>query len=182
MATTTQQTTDVTAVLESLLTDIPDLRVYTQILDSLRPPCVVIAQPTLTFNDPESGFCAASWAFGLTLLVSRNQDRAAQSALSQGVLDIVSALDAADPAGVLAIEPQDATPVSITLGRTEVPGVHDPRPDQGVAEEEKSMAINHIKTLTLELDSTQVECQLTTAQLVDEPEGAETLTILLPEH
>lgn len=38
------------------------------------------------------------------------------------------------------------------------------------------MAINSIKTLTLMLDTTQVECQLTTAQLVDEPEGAETLT------
>lgn len=38
------------------------------------------------------------------------------------------------------------------------------------------MAINSIKTLTLELDTDSVECQLTTAQLVDEPEGAETLT------
>jgi hypothetical protein len=38
------------------------------------------------------------------------------------------------------------------------------------------MAINSIKTLTLMLDTDQVECQLTTAQLVDEPEGAETLT------
>lgn len=38
------------------------------------------------------------------------------------------------------------------------------------------MAINTIKTLTLTLDTDQVECQLTTAQLVDEPEGAETLT------
>lgn len=36
--------------------------------------------------------------------------------------------------------------------------------------------INSIKTLTLELDAVSVECQLTTAQLVDEPEGAETLT------
>jgi hypothetical protein len=38
------------------------------------------------------------------------------------------------------------------------------------------MAINSIKTLTLTLDTEEVECQLTTAQLVDEPEGAETLT------
>jgi hypothetical protein len=38
------------------------------------------------------------------------------------------------------------------------------------------MAINTIKTLTLSLDTTEVQCQLTTAQLVDEPEGAETLT------
>lgn len=38
------------------------------------------------------------------------------------------------------------------------------------------MAINNIKTLTLTLDADQVECQLTDAQLVDEPEGAETLT------
>jgi hypothetical protein len=38
------------------------------------------------------------------------------------------------------------------------------------------MAINSIKTLTLSLDGDQVECQLTTAQLVDEPEGSETLT------
>lgn len=38
------------------------------------------------------------------------------------------------------------------------------------------MAINSIKTLTLSLDTTEVQCQLTTAQLVDEPEGQETLT------
>lgn len=38
------------------------------------------------------------------------------------------------------------------------------------------MAINHIKTLILTLDTEEVQCQLTTAQLVDEPEGAETLT------
>lgn len=38
------------------------------------------------------------------------------------------------------------------------------------------MAIKSIKTLKLMLESDQVECQLTTAQLVDEPEGAETLT------
>lgn len=38
------------------------------------------------------------------------------------------------------------------------------------------MAIQTIKTLTLMLDAAQVECQLTTAQLVDEPEGQETLT------
>lgn len=38
------------------------------------------------------------------------------------------------------------------------------------------MSVNYIKTLKLMLDTTEVECQLTTAQLVDEPEGAETLT------
>ncbi len=38
------------------------------------------------------------------------------------------------------------------------------------------MAIKSIKTLTLTLDTDEVQCQLTTAQLVDEPEGAETLT------
>lgn len=36
--------------------------------------------------------------------------------------------------------------------------------------------INYSKTLTLTLDADEVQCQLTTAQLVDEPEGAETLT------
>jgi hypothetical protein len=39
------------------------------------------------------------------------------------------------------------------------------------------MAINTINTLTLSLDAvTTAHCQLTTAQLVDEPEGQETLT------
>ena len=38
------------------------------------------------------------------------------------------------------------------------------------------MTINSLKKLSLTLDDTNVECQLTTAQLVDEPEGAETLT------
>jgi hypothetical protein len=36
--------------------------------------------------------------------------------------------------------------------------------------------IPYTKTLKLSLDTTDVECQLTTAQLVDEPEGGETLT------
>jgi hypothetical protein len=38
------------------------------------------------------------------------------------------------------------------------------------------MTINSIKTLKLTMGADSVECQLTTAQLVDEPEGAETLT------
>lgn len=39
------------------------------------------------------------------------------------------------------------------------------------------MALKYVKTLTLELGTTQVECQLTTAQITsDSSEGAETLT------
>jgi hypothetical protein len=38
------------------------------------------------------------------------------------------------------------------------------------------MAIKSIKTLVLTFGAEEVQCQLTTAQLVDEPEGAETLT------
>lgn len=39
------------------------------------------------------------------------------------------------------------------------------------------MALKYVKTLTLELGATQVECQLTTAQITsDSSEGAETLT------
>jgi hypothetical protein len=38
------------------------------------------------------------------------------------------------------------------------------------------MSINYSKHLSLTMDTETVECQLTTAQLVDEPEGSETLT------
>jgi len=39
------------------------------------------------------------------------------------------------------------------------------------------MAVNYLKTLSLSLETTDVECQLTTAQLTsDSSEGAETLT------
>lgn len=38
------------------------------------------------------------------------------------------------------------------------------------------MSIAYTKTLVLTLDTTEAQCQLTTAQLVDEPEGSETLT------
>lgn len=39
------------------------------------------------------------------------------------------------------------------------------------------MAINYLKTLTLSLETTDVECQLTSAQITsDSSEGAETLT------
>jgi hypothetical protein len=38
------------------------------------------------------------------------------------------------------------------------------------------MSINYTKTLVLSLDAAEVQCQLSTATLVDEPENAETLT------
>ena len=121
MALSTLQITDVTAILERILGGVEDLRVYTQVTDTVRPPAVVIAQPVITFNDPESGFCSASWAFGMTVIVSRNNDRAAQSAMSRYLLEIATVLDADDVPGVLSIQPIDASPVSVTLSGQELP-------------------------------------------------------------
>lgn len=121
MAITTQQTVDVAQVLQGLLEDIDGLRTYFYVSDTVRPPAVVIAQPFIDYADPDAGFCAATWNFPCTVVVSRSNDREAQRLMSQWLLDITTALKA-DVDGVFSIQPIDARPIPVTVSGQELPG------------------------------------------------------------
>lgn len=122
MATTTVQTVDLAGVLEGILNSVDGLRVYWYVADTVRPPAVVIAQPVIDYADPDAGFCSASWSFPCTIVVSRSADREAQRAMSQFLLDIVTALRTAEVDGVLSIDPIDARPIPVTVSGQELPG------------------------------------------------------------
>lgn len=122
MAVSSTQQVDLAQVLAQLLEDVPDLRTYWFVSDAVRPPACVIGQPSVDFTDGGSGFCSAAWTFPLTVVVSRANDRDAQVALSQLLLDITTTLAAADVEDVFSIEPLDARPIPVTVGAQELPG------------------------------------------------------------
>jgi hypothetical protein len=121
MAVTTAQTVDVAQVLGSLLETVDGLRPYWYVSDTVRPPAAVIGQPDIDFADAQSGFCAATWTFPVTLITSRANDREAQMAMSRLLLDVVAAV-AVDAPGVFDIQPIDARPIPITVAGQELPG------------------------------------------------------------
>lgn len=122
MTATRLQTDDVAGALATTLAGIAGLRVYTYVADNFRPPGVVIGQPVIDYADPDAGFCSASWSFPCTIVVSRSTDREAQRAMSQFLLDIVTALRTAEVDGVLSIDPIDARPIPVTVSGQELPG------------------------------------------------------------
>jgi hypothetical protein len=121
MVVTSVQTVDIASALEDVLSGVDGLRAYRYVADSVRVPAAVVALPTIDYADPESGFCTATWSFGISIIVSRSSDRASQDALSQMVSDVVQALDAAQLDGVLAVEVLSAVPTSITLNGQDLP-------------------------------------------------------------
>jgi hypothetical protein len=120
MATTTQQTVDVAAEIARLLRTVPDLRVHEFVVDTARPPCVVLGQPSLDFVDPGAGFCMATWDFPVNIITARNDAVAAQREMSQMLLDIVAALGA-DVPGIFSIQPQEARPQTVVVNGQELP-------------------------------------------------------------
>lgn len=118
------QTTDVTSAMAELLADVPGARTYSYVSDKTRPPtgggAVIIGLPELDFNDSQSGFCACTWSFPITILVARDQDRQAQTQLSRLIFDVVHALSV-DVDGIFSIEPLDARPGTTDLGGTPLP-------------------------------------------------------------
>lgn len=122
MATTTAQTTDLAQFIAETLEAIEGLRVYWFVSDAVRPPAVVIAQPSVDYADVAAGFCAATWSFPLTLVVGRNNDREAQLALSRFLQAITSALSAAEADGVTDVSPVAARPITLNVSGTEMPG------------------------------------------------------------
>jgi len=123
MGTTTAQTTDVAQVLAGLLSGVSGARTAWFVSDALRPPCIVVGQPDLDFTDPTSPYCFATWTFPLTIAVPRNNDRDAQKALSQLVLDVVTALSSDNDAPLFSIEPLDARPLAggVAIGGVDLP-------------------------------------------------------------
>jgi hypothetical protein len=121
MATTTAQTTDVAGLLAEQLRTVPGLRVHEFVIDTARPPCVVIGQPSLDFADPDAGFCQATWLFPCNILTTRSDAVAAQREMSQMLLDVVGSLGG-DAPGIFCIEPLDARPIQVAVNGQELPG------------------------------------------------------------
>ena len=122
MAVTTAQTTDVAQALAGLLGGVSGLRVEPYISDKSRPPVAVIALPSITWDDPEAGFCWAAWEFPITVITARNQDRDAQTELSRLVRDVALALAHAPAPGIQDIQLLDARPTTATIAGQELPG------------------------------------------------------------
>jgi hypothetical protein len=121
MAITVAQTTEVAQVLADLLATVEGLRVEPYVSDKSRPPVAVVALPTITWDDPEAGFCWASWEFPITVITARNSDRDAQADLSRLVRDVAGALNHAPVAGVHDIQLLDARPTTATIAGQELP-------------------------------------------------------------
>jgi hypothetical protein len=120
MAVTTAQTTDVTGALAELLRSVDGLRVHEFVADTARPPCVVIGQPTVDFNDQSGGWCSAVWLVPVNIITARNDAVAAQREMSRMLLDVVGAVRA-DNTDVISIEPLDARPIQVAVGGQELP-------------------------------------------------------------
>jgi len=120
MATTEVLTHDISQAMADVLDGL--VRTYWYVSDTIRPPAVVIAQPSVDYLDTLSGFCSATWTFPLTLVVARNNDRDAQLSLSRNLQLVTNALDSADLAGVRSCEPVDARPITVTVAGQELPG------------------------------------------------------------
>lgn len=122
MSTTTATTRDVSEALAVSLADVEGLRVSWYVADTARPPVAIIGQPTIDYSDQASGFCAASWDYPVTIVVSRNNDREAQDALSRFVNDVALALDEAVPTSpVQLIAPLEARPITVNVAGQDVP-------------------------------------------------------------
>jgi hypothetical protein len=120
MAITTAQTVDVAGALAALLRSVEGLRVHEFVVDTARPPCVVLGQPDLDFVDPDAGFCAATWSFPVNIITARSDAVAAQREMSQMLLDVVTALGA-DVPGIFSIQPLDARPQIVSVNGAELP-------------------------------------------------------------
>lgn len=123
MAVTTRQTVDVSLVLAEALAGVEGLRVEWYISDKARPPVAVIGQPSIDWQDPESGFCWATWEYPVLLVTARTSERDAQVELSRLVRDTAGALDNFPTAGtgVEFISPLDARPAIATISGQELP-------------------------------------------------------------
>jgi hypothetical protein len=120
MAVTEKLSVDIAQALADVLKDL--VRVHWYVADIVRPPAVVIGQPSVDYLDTLGGFCDSTWTYPLTLVVSRNNDRDAQVALSRILQLVTSALASATVPGIALIEPVDARPITVTVSGQDLPG------------------------------------------------------------
>ena len=121
MAVTQAQTVDVAQVLSAALAGVDGLRTDWYVSDKSRPPVAVIGLPTIDWQDPDSGFCWATWEYPVTIITARNNDRDAQTELSRLVRDAANALSGPTPEGVFDIRLLDARPTTATISGQELP-------------------------------------------------------------
>lgn len=123
MAVTEQTTVDVAQVLSAALVGVDGARVEWYVADKSRPPVIVIGLPTIDWQDPESGFCWATWEFPLLVVTTRANDRAAQVELATLVRDVANALNDFNTSGsgVFYVAALDAHPTVATIGGQELP-------------------------------------------------------------
>jgi hypothetical protein len=122
MATTTTVGTDLAQMIAGALEGIGGLRVYWYVSDAVRPPAVVVAQPSVDYTDTLGGFCHATWTYPLTLVVTRNNDRQAQLDMAAYLQQVTSTLAAITGPDVYAVEPVEARPTTVTVSGQELPG------------------------------------------------------------
>lgn len=121
MSLTTATTLDVAQVLAEMIDTVDGLRVVWWVSDAARPPVAVITQPEIDYVDAEAPFCFATWTFPVAIVVERNNDRDAQTKLSQYVSDVALALSGPTPDGVFDITPLTARPSTVSVAGTDLP-------------------------------------------------------------
>lgn len=121
MAVTTAQTIDVARVLAEALGDVDGLRVEWYPADKARPPVALVALAEIDYQDPEAGFCHATYTFPVTIVTARNNDRDTVTELYRLVGEVALALEHADGTGVFDISPLDARPTTVTINGQELP-------------------------------------------------------------
>jgi len=121
MAVTAVQTIDITQALASLLADVDGLRIEYYVADKSRPPVAVFGLPSIDFQDPDAGFCYATFECPILIITARNNDREAQHELSRLVCDVANALNAGSPPGIFSIDLLDARPSVATVSGQELP-------------------------------------------------------------
>lgn len=123
MAVTTASIVNVAQALGDVIKAL-DIRVHWYVADTIRPPAVVIMQPSIDYTDTLGGFCSASWTFPLILVVARNNDKEAQVALSSMLQQVTNALAAAQVPGIGDMAPIDARPETVLVSNVEQPAYH----------------------------------------------------------
>jgi hypothetical protein len=99
------------------------VRTYAYAPDTFAPPGIVVGSPAMDWQTAERTFCSQVWAFPVTVAVSRNTDREAQS----GLFDVVDAIaevlaDDHDLGGLVQTSRlMTAVPTTVTANGQEFP-------------------------------------------------------------
>lgn len=124
MSVNTRVAADVAEILAGILEG-AGFRVEWYVPDKARPPCAVLGLPLIRYDDPDAGFCFASYEYPLALVVPRPNDATAQRKLAGMVSDAAHALDQYSPpdaGGLFSVDPLDARPATVSVAGLELPG------------------------------------------------------------